>query len=126
MGAWDMIRQAAAGMPSPEERYEAYRPSFERNGLHAMVDPEGSGFMHLESGHRLLPVLHDDHPGWDLHVGHESDPDLRRKVTVSLGDGDHDVGDRIVRALRRPEVLRSMRDQMNPGTGGDGTWPRNF
>lgn len=122
MSIFEALLRAAAALPSPEERYETYRPSFERNGLRAMIDPEGDGFLHLESGHTVLPTMHSENPDWTLHIHHGSDPMLTRKVTVHLGPGDNDVGDRIVKSLRRPDVMASMRDQMT----GSGTWPRDF
>lgn len=106
---------------TPEERVGRARDSFERNGLHAMVDPRGDGFLHLESGHHVLTTLHVDRPEWTLHVSHDSDPLLERKITHDLGPGDEDVGDRIASYLRRPETLRAMREQMNGGAeGSDG------
>lgn len=61
-----------------------------------------------------------------MWVLHGDKPVHEKGIIASLGPGDEDVGERAVAAMRHPDVLRSMRDQMDPRTDGDGSWPRKF
>lgn len=122
MGISDLLWKRAA--IEDEQRWERARPSLERNGITSRSD--GLGIAHLETGHTVITPWNHDQGQWRMHVLHDSDPESRRRVIVDLGPGDEDVGERAVAAMRRPEVLRSMRDQMDPAADGDGTWPRRF
>jgi len=133
MGAWDMIRRAASGLPSPPERAEDARPGLERNGLGGLIDPRGDGEVPLDSGHRLTATMFDDKPDWLLHIRHDANPDLMHGITVHVGTDASEVGDRIRHALGRRDVMESMREQMTPGLVHPGygpepqsDWPRRF
>lgn len=145
MAVWDMIRTAAAGDDPLRERalagwpalhpsWATAYPSLARNGLHAFTDyDEGhghEGFIHLETGHRLFLGAsapdEDRDAKWSLHVTHDHDyhdPDRfnmpGRKVIAYLGQGDEGVGDRVMKALRHPEVMQGMRRLMTPPQPGE-------
>jgi hypothetical protein len=114
----------ATAMTEDQERWERARPSLERNGITSRDD--GLGIAHLETGHTIITPWNHDQRQWKLLVTHGDHPVHRKGIIVSLGPGDHDVGERAMAAMRRPQVLQSMRDQMIPGTEEDGTWPRRF
>ena len=116
-----MRKRAAA---EDADRWERARPSLERNGITSRSD--GLGIAHTETGHTLITPWNHSEGQWKLRVLHDSDPENRRTISASLGPGDDDVGERAMAALRRPDVLRAMRDQMVPGAENDGTWPRRF
>lgn len=121
MGVSDLLRKRAAN--ENEQRWERARPSLERNGLTSRSD--GLGIAHLESGHTVITPYAHEQGQWRMWVMHEDDPDYQRKIIADLGPGDEDVDERAVAALRHPQVLRSMREQMRPGEA-DESWPRRF
>jgi len=114
----------ATAMTEDEERWERARPSLERNGITSRSD--GLGIAHTETGHTIITPWNHNRQQWRLHVFHDSDPGNARHISVDLGPGDEDVGERAMAAMRHPQVLQSMRDQMTPGAEEDGTWPRRF
>jgi hypothetical protein len=122
MGISDLLRKRAAS--EDEQRWERARPSLERNGITSRSD--GLGIAHLETGHTVITPYNHDEGQWKLRVLHNSDPANMRSLSVGLGPGDDDVGERAVAAMRQPHVLRSMQEQMTPGSENDGTWPRRF
>ena len=121
---FDDAFRATAGMTEDEERWERARPSLERNGITSASD--GLGIAHTETGHTVITPWNHDQRQWRLHIIHDSDPGNVRHLSVNLGPGDEDVGERVMAAMRRPQVLQSMRDQMQPGAEEDGTWPRRL
>lgn len=118
MSLADLLRKRAATELHP--RWADAYPSLERNGLHGFTDPDGDGMVHLETGHHLYLAASDSHPEWHLHITHDNDgPMAGRKVIADLGPGDHDVGDRAIRALRHPQVMQGMRELMKPPQPGE-------
>jgi hypothetical protein len=120
MGVFDVIRRAASGLPTPAERAEQARPSLERNGLGRMIDPDGDGEVHLDTGHHMHGIMFDDKPDWMLIVKHRSRPDLDSVIRVHMGTEAEGLGDRIRNVLGHPAVMRAMRDQMSPH--GEDQW----
>lgn len=134
--AGDPLRERAeAGWPALHPSWAAAYPSLARNGLHGFTDyDEGhghDGFVHLETGHRLYLGAsapdEDRDAKWALHVTHDHDYEdpsngedsfywgrPSRKVIADLGQGDEGVGDRVMEALRHPEVMKGMRRLMTP------------
>lgn len=135
MGISDLLRKQATAQLHPT--WAAAYPSLARNGLHAFTDydPESdsqgpfAGAVKMDTGHILHLGCSDREDGtpakWGLSITHRDDygPEgwgfPARKVAVSLGEGDHDVGDRVVRALRHPEVMEGMRRLMQPPAPGE-------
>jgi hypothetical protein len=122
MGISDLLRKRAAS--EGDDHWERARSSLERNGITSRSD--GLGIAHLETGHTVITPWNHSEGQWKLRILHDSDPESRRHIVVGLGAGDEDVGERAVAAMRRPQVLQSMREQMIPGAEDDGTWPRRF
>jgi hypothetical protein len=117
VGISDLIRRRAAAELHP--RWAAALPSLERYGLQGFVNPE-DGRVPMDTGHRLFLAASDAHPNWDLHITHRDDGEMpARKVIAHLGPGEHDVGDRVMRALRHPEVMDGMRRLMQPPEEGE-------
>lgn len=123
MTAWDLIRQAASGPlhPAWEEAY----PSLEKNGLGKLTDDDDP-FIHLETGHRMALGASGENPtSWTLHVSHDRDHEESeygipgRKVVAYLGTRNEGVGDRVMQALRHPEVMKGMRRLMTPAQPGE-------
>jgi hypothetical protein len=123
MGIFEAVRRAAAAEGELHPRWADAYPSLERNGLRGFADSERSGLVPMDTGHRLFLAASDSHPDWDLHITHAGDLDdfgiPRRKVVAQLGPGDHDVGDRVIRALRHPQVMQEMREMMKPAQPGE-------
>jgi hypothetical protein len=120
---FDDAFRATAGMTEDEARWERARPSLERNGITSRSD--GLGIAHTETGHTIITPWNHDNQQWRLHVHHDSDTASRRTLSVWLGQGDENVGDRAMAALRTPRVLQAMRDMM-PDAPDDGSWPRRY
>ena len=123
MTAWDMIRTAAYGPlhPAWEEAY----PSLEKHGLTKLTDDD-EPFMRLDTGHRIhLAASGEDPTSWMLHVTHRHDIDSSefgipgRVVRAYLGTQNEGVGDRLMKALGHPEVMKGMRRLMTPPQPGE-------
>lgn len=130
MSLADMIRKRAAQL---HLTWAEARPSLVRNGLQGFTDydpgDEHGGFIPLETGHHLYLGASDREDGtpaqWKLHITHDTDYQHakwgipNRKVIADLGTGNHDVGDRVMKALRHPEVMKGMRRLMVPPQGDE-------
>lgn len=143
MTAWGTVRAAAAGDPLWERAEAGWPalhpswatayPSLARNGLHGFTDYDDDhghdGFIPLETGHRLYLAAsapdEDRDAKWALHVSHDHDYERSehgipsRKVIADLGYGDEGVGDRVMQALRHPEVMKGMQRLMTPPKPGE-------
>lgn len=122
----DAFRASASYLDEATRRRAAAAPSFERTGL---THPHfGPGVADFEGGHQLTAVAPNGQPGdtgWKAVIHHAAnEPDTARTVHLHVGHGDEDAGERIMAALRHPQVLRAMQEQMRPGPE-DG-WPRRF
>ena len=122
MSISDLIRKRAA--TEDEQRWERARPSLERNGITSRFD--GLGVAHLETGHTLLTPYDHARGQWKLVILHGNHAVHQKGIIGGLGPGDEDVGERAMGVMRHPAVMQAMRDQMNPDTDNDGTWPRRF
>jgi hypothetical protein len=122
MGISDLIRKRSAA--EDDARWERARPSLERNGFHSQAS--GLGVAHLETGHTVLTPYDHQRGEWKLIALHGSNAVHEKGAIAYLGPGDEDAGERAMSAMRHPGFLHAMRDQMNPATDNDGTWPRRF
>ena len=83
----------------------------------------------FDTGHRMDNTLDPDTGDWTTYVTHDSDPKYNRLIQVSHGDlgGDHSrLGEAVVSALRHPQVMQSMREQMQHGGSPQPAWLRQF
>jgi hypothetical protein len=112
------------GATEDQQRWERARPSLERNGLTSRE--HGLGIASYETGHTVIIPWNHDQRQWKMTILHGDHPVHTKGISVSLGQGDESVGDRAMAHLRRPDVMQSMRDQMDPATDDDGSWPRRF
>jgi hypothetical protein len=134
MSAWDRIRKAASGrMLSEEEHLNGIRDGMESLKRAGMLPPDadwhGQPGARFDTGHYVGSVLGGQDGNWTTYVSHDSDPHLRRVIQIEHGDlgGQHSrLAESVSRALRHPEVMQSMREQMQHGAADEPSWIRRF
>jgi hypothetical protein len=134
VSGWDRIRKAARGRwLSEEEHIQGIRDgvdSLKRAGMMPRdADPRGEPAARFDTGHYVDSVLGPEDGNWTTYISHDADPSLHRTIAIEHGDlgGDHSgLADRLGRALRRPEVMQSMREQMQHGDDPEPRWHRRY
>lgn len=132
--SWDRIRKAASGRwLSEDEHVQGILDgmnSLKRAGmLPHDADPDGQPGARFDTGHYVSSVLSGDDGNWTTYVSHDADPQLHRIIQIEHGDlgGDHSsLADHVGRALRRPEVMQSMREQMQHRDAPGPRWLRRY
>lgn len=132
MGSWNMIRQAAGGL-SEDEHLQAIRDgaqSLKERGLLPGSAPPLSTESKFDTGHYVDHVLDGRNGNWETYITHDSDlHGINRAIVLHHGDlgGDHSrLGEAVHRALRHPDVMQSMREQMAHGDSPEPRWFRDF
>ena len=131
--SWDRIRRAASGrMLSEDEHVRGIRDGYDslkRRGLvHPGADSLGQPGVTFDTGHYVAPVM-DGMGRWTTYVSHNADPHLSRIVQIEHGDlgGDPSrLADHLTKAMRHPEVMQSMREQMQHGADEEPHWIRSL
>jgi hypothetical protein len=88
-------------------------------GLYPGEEHWPDDYAHLESGHKVGFHLDPERNRWTMMTHHGGDP-TGATGWSDLGDDDERVGDRALRELRHPDVVRFMGGQMQRAAeGGD-------
>jgi hypothetical protein len=133
MSGWDRIRKAAAGWMSEEEHLKGIEDGVNSLKAHGLVPAHlpwqqqpGTTF---DTGHYMGSVLGGESGKWTTYISHNADPHLRRVIQIEHGDlgGQHSrLGEAVSQSLRRPDVMQSMREQMEHRDADEPSWIRRF
>lgn len=132
MGVFEAIRRAAGGRMGEDEHLQAIRDgvaSLKAKGMLPSSHPPLRADVKYDTGHHVDSVLSGDDGTWTTYVVHDSDPAMHRGIAIYHDDigSDHSrLGDSLSAAIRRPEVMQSMREQMQHRDAEEPRWFREF
>jgi hypothetical protein len=129
---WEQRRAASGRMLSEEEHVQGIRDGMnslkDRGMLPSHAEPLSQPGIRFDTGHYVGSVM-DSMGRWTTYVSHDDDRHLNRVVQIEHGDlggQPSRLADHLTGTMRRPEVMQSMREQMQHGDADEPRWIRKY